>query len=75
MAMRYHGKEIRPPQSPLYRPKDTYIKWHLREVFRGPKISGGLKMEQRDGACNARANGAAIAHGEEMLSLIRSALD
>ncbi len=34
--MRYHGKEIRPPQSPLYRPKDTYIKWHLREVFRGP---------------------------------------
>lgn len=34
--MRYHGKEIRPPQSPLYRPKDAYINWHLREVFRGP---------------------------------------
>lgn len=34
--MRYHGKEIRPPQSPLYRPKDSYINWHIREVFRGP---------------------------------------
>jgi putative restriction endonuclease len=34
--MRYHGKEIRPPQSPLYRPKDVYINWHAREVFRGP---------------------------------------
>jgi len=34
--MRYHGKEIRPPQSPLYRPKDFFIHWHVKEVFRGP---------------------------------------
>jgi putative restriction endonuclease len=34
--MRYHGKEIRPPQSPLYRPKDFYVHWHVKEVFRGP---------------------------------------
>ncbi|KJS17991.1 MAG: restriction endonuclease [Peptococcaceae bacterium BRH_c4b] len=35
--MRYHGKQIRHPQSPLYKPKDSYIKWHMREVFRGPE--------------------------------------
>lgn len=34
--MKYHGKEIRPPQSPLYKPKDVYVNWHIREVFRGP---------------------------------------
>ncbi|OPX87214.1 MAG: hypothetical protein A4E53_02592 [Pelotomaculum sp. PtaB.Bin104] len=33
--MRYHGKEIRPPQSPLYKPKESYINWHVREVFKG----------------------------------------
>lgn len=34
--MQYHGKELRPPQSPLYRPKKHYVNWHVREVFRGP---------------------------------------
>ncbi len=35
--MRYHGKQIRPPQSPLYRPKDSYLNWHVKEVFKGPE--------------------------------------
>lgn len=34
--MKYHGENLRPPQSPTYRPKDTYINWHFKEVFRGP---------------------------------------
>lgn len=34
--MKYHGKYLRPPQSPVYKPKDTYINWHFKEVFRGP---------------------------------------
>jgi len=34
--MRYHGKQIRAPQSPLYKPKETYVNWHIKEVFRGP---------------------------------------
>lgn len=33
--LRYHGKEIRPPQSPLYLPGNTFLAWHVREVFRG----------------------------------------
>lgn len=35
-VMRYHGKEVRPPQSPLYRPKESYVNWHIKEVFQGP---------------------------------------
>ena len=35
LLLRYHGKEIRPPQSPLYLPSDTYVSWHVREVFKG----------------------------------------
>lgn len=34
--MRYHGKPVRSPIRPDYSPKDTYLDWHLREVFRGP---------------------------------------
>ena len=34
--MRYHNQPIRQPQSPDYYPKDNYIDWHFREVFRGP---------------------------------------
>jgi putative restriction endonuclease len=34
--MRYHGKQIRPPIHPDYQPKDSYVYWHVREVFRGP---------------------------------------
>lgn len=34
--MRYHGQPIRRPQSPDYYPNDTFINWHVREVFRGP---------------------------------------
>ncbi len=34
--MRYHGKPIREPINPLYQPKDTYLHWHIREVFKGP---------------------------------------
>lgn len=34
--MRYHGKPVRSPIRPDYSPKDTYLDWHFREVFRGP---------------------------------------
>lgn len=34
--MRYHDKQISPPIHPDYQPGDSYMKWHFREVFRGP---------------------------------------
>ncbi|WP_373228837.1 phosphorothioated DNA-binding restriction endonuclease [Cohnella sp.] len=34
--MRFHGKRIRSPIRPVYHPKDAFIEWHIREVFRGP---------------------------------------
>lgn len=34
--MRFHGKRIRHPIHPLYQPKDNFLEWHIREVFRGP---------------------------------------
>jgi len=34
--MRYHGKQINTPIHPDYQPKESYMKWHFREVFRGP---------------------------------------
>lgn len=34
--MRFHGKRIRSPIRPVYQPKDAFIEWHIREVFRGP---------------------------------------
>jgi putative restriction endonuclease len=34
--MRYHGSKIRRPIHPDYQPKDNYINWHSREVFRSP---------------------------------------
>jgi putative restriction endonuclease len=33
---KYHGKEIRQPIHPDYYPQNTYVDWHIREVFRGP---------------------------------------
>ncbi len=33
---RFHGKAIRTPEQPQYKPKENYIDWHVREVFRGP---------------------------------------
>lgn len=34
--MAFHGKKISSPQRPSYYPKDGFIQWHIREVFRGP---------------------------------------
>ena len=34
--MRYHGNELRTPIRPEYYPKDSFVNWHIREVFRGP---------------------------------------
>jgi putative restriction endonuclease len=34
--MRFHGKKVRAPIHPIYTPKDNFINWHIREVFRGP---------------------------------------
>jgi len=38
--MRYHGKEIRSPIHPNYKPKESFISWHVREVFKGPARYG-----------------------------------
>lgn len=34
--MRFHGKKLRAPVHPLYKPEESYIQWHIREVFKGP---------------------------------------
>ncbi|MFD0675978.1 MULTISPECIES: phosphorothioated DNA-binding restriction endonuclease [unclassified Paenibacillus] len=34
--MRFHGKKVRSPIHPVYKPKENFINWHIREVFRGP---------------------------------------
>lgn len=34
--MRFHGKDLRNPIRPEYYPKDSYVNWHVREVFHGP---------------------------------------
>ncbi len=34
--MRYHGQFIRSPIHPDYQPKQSYVNWHVREVFKGP---------------------------------------
>ncbi len=34
--MRFHGKQLRPPVHPEYYPNNSFINWHVREVFRGP---------------------------------------
>lgn len=33
--LKFHGKPIRTPISPFYQPKEAYLNWHVREVFRG----------------------------------------
>ena len=33
--MAHHGKLIRPPQRPDWRPEPRHLEWHGREVFRG----------------------------------------
>lgn len=33
--MRYHGKPVRHPIRPEYAPRDLFLHWHVREVFRG----------------------------------------
>ena len=34
--IRYNGKEIKKPLRPTYYPKDDYLEWHVKEVFREP---------------------------------------
>jgi putative restriction endonuclease len=33
--MKFHGKTVRGPVHPDYLPKQSYIKWHVAEVFKG----------------------------------------
>ncbi len=33
--MRYHGEKVEGPQRPEHQPRDSYIDWHVREVFKG----------------------------------------
>jgi putative restriction endonuclease len=39
-VMAFHGQPIRPPQRPNYYPAITAIRWHVREVFKGPDRYG-----------------------------------
>ena len=32
----YHGAPLRHPRSSEFKPKDKFVRWHTREVFRGP---------------------------------------
>ncbi|RXZ80913.1 restriction endonuclease [Paenibacillaceae bacterium] len=34
--MKFHSQKVRSPIHPVYEPKDHFINWHIREVFRGP---------------------------------------
>lgn len=34
--MKFHGKNLRKPIHPDYSPRDNFVHWHVREVFRGP---------------------------------------
>ena len=33
--LRFHGNSIRNPQNPHYFPKESYLQWHFKEVFKG----------------------------------------
>jgi len=33
--MAYHGKPVRPPQHPDWKPDPDHLEWHGREVFKG----------------------------------------
>lgn len=33
--MAHHGRPIRPPQNPAWRPEPKHLEWHGREVFKG----------------------------------------
>jgi len=33
--MAHHGKPIRPPQHPDWKPESKHLEWHGREVFKG----------------------------------------
>ncbi len=35
--MKFHGQTIREPIQTIYYPDDSYIAWHVKEVFRGPE--------------------------------------
>lgn len=34
--MRYHGKKVKSPIDPHYKPNEFYLHWHVKEVFKGP---------------------------------------
>lgn len=38
--MKYHGKPLKRPQAPGDYPLPTHVKWHVREVFKGPARFG-----------------------------------
>ncbi|AST91085.1 restriction endonuclease [Sutcliffiella cohnii] len=35
--MRFHGNEIGEPIETIYQPSQSYIHWHVKEVFKGPE--------------------------------------
>lgn len=55
----FHGRPLRPPQDPRLAPEPRYVRWHRREVFKGPerylaqpsysKYGAGYAAERREG--------------------------
>ncbi|MBM4765120.1 hypothetical protein GNT69_23065 [Bacillus sp. B15-48] len=35
--LKFHGQIIRKPIEDIYYPNDSYLNWHVREVFKGPE--------------------------------------
>ncbi|RKL66507.1 hypothetical protein CR203_14510 [Salipaludibacillus neizhouensis] len=35
--MSFHGREIRSPVHPAYAPQESFMNWHVSEVFKGPE--------------------------------------
>lgn len=37
MVLNFHGQIIKEPIETVYCPDDSYLDWHVREVFKGPE--------------------------------------
>jgi putative restriction endonuclease len=48
--LRHHGKPVRPPQRPEWKPDPDFLDWHGREVFQGRHRYQETAREQSDQA-------------------------
>ena len=38
----FNGKALKIPQRPEYQPRHSFVRWHVKGVFRGPEKYGGI---------------------------------